>query len=415
MRSSGVAGRVVPSEEDFERHTWEFDLSGPNHSRHSNGKQMALDPTGASLSLEQVRAKQREFIEVLERQVERGGHTAVDLFAIANEVDIVPVLAVEFLYYWIGIGRLHKSWKEIAEKMQAELTKDALKPPVTMISTEGVPEKRIKKSPDQDQRRVYDELWQDILAIQETRNTSQMPFANREEGAQFHRSQTQPGFDGIAKVDRLSPYLDHEHYEVIRNYFNVFCNYHAYRLEKYADENLRDPSGWDEQDALLYGQIFGKGQLEIAQVFREVLARQDVEEASELTIGSFHMGDTFSFSGDFRGSNVNVKSTLQSVTQTISTLPNTDDESKRQLAALMVQLNEVLQQHVEQQPEDTEAVLESAKDLIEKVNKEKPNKKLIELSAKGFKEAAEAIADVVPIALSIVKTVAAFAGVPVAP
>lgn len=254
---------------------------------------MPLDPSVTPFSLPQIRAKQSEFIEVLERQVKRGGDTAVDLFAIANEVDIVPILAVEFVYHWIGMGRLHKSWGEIAKKMQEDLTKGPLKPPTGMIPIEGAAKRRTKKSPDKDQRRVYDELWRDIVAIQETRNTSQIPFANREEGERFHRSQMQRGFDGIAKVDRLSPYLDNEHYQVVRNYINVFCNYHSYRLEKYADKDVQNPSGWDEQDALLYGQIFGRGQLEIAQVFRDILAGQDVEEASNVSIGRFHMGDTY--------------------------------------------------------------------------------------------------------------------------
>ena len=57
---------------------------------------MPLDPAFMPLSLEQVRAKQIEFIEALERQVKRSGDIAVDLFAIANEVDVVPTLSVEF-------------------------------------------------------------------------------------------------------------------------------------------------------------------------------------------------------------------------------------------------------------------------------------------------------------------------------
>jgi hypothetical protein len=121
-----------------------------------------------------------------------------------------------------------------------------------------------------------------------------MQFANREEGKRFHSNQMQPGFDGIEKVDRLSPYLDNGHYQVIRDYFNSFCIYHRYRLEKYADKDVQNPGGWDEQDALLYGQIFGRGQLEIAQVFREILAGQDIEEGPTLSVGSFHIGDTYS-------------------------------------------------------------------------------------------------------------------------
>jgi hypothetical protein len=42
--------------------------------------------------------------------------------------------------------------------------------------------------------------------------------------------------------------------------------------------------------------------------------------------------------------------------------------------------------------------------LVEKATKTEPNKKSIEISAKGLKEAVEGIADVVPIAAQIVTT-----------
>jgi hypothetical protein len=106
---------------------------------------MALDPLVTPLSLTQIRAKQREFIEAVERQVNRGGEKAVDLFAIADEVDIVPMLAVEFLYYWIGMGRLDKSWGRIASNMQKDLTKGPLKPPMEMMASEGADKRRTKK------------------------------------------------------------------------------------------------------------------------------------------------------------------------------------------------------------------------------------------------------------------------------
>ena len=74
---------------------------------------MATDATAAGSN--------RELIEVLERQIKHGGDTTVDLAAIANETDIVPVLAVEFVHYWIAMGRLHQSWREIAGKAQKNL------------------------------------------------------------------------------------------------------------------------------------------------------------------------------------------------------------------------------------------------------------------------------------------------------
>ncbi|MFX8616471.1 hypothetical protein ABTM15_19275, partial [Acinetobacter baumannii] len=87
----------------------------------------------------------------------------------------------------------------------------------------------------------------------------------------------EPGYDGVKKVDRLSPYLEADHQEAIRDYFNALCNYHHYRMEKYQDENEADPSGWNDQDKLLYGRVFGRGQLEITELFRDVLAGQELE------------------------------------------------------------------------------------------------------------------------------------------
>lgn len=136
--------------------------------------------------------------------------------------------------------------------------------------------------------------------------------------------------------------------------------------------------------------------------------------ADEIVGKENKVGDTINISGgDFRGSNINIKSTLQRVSQTIRALPSADDTAKAELEKLMVQLNDVLQQHATKKPEDTEAILEMAKDLIEKANTKKPNKTLLAVSAKGLREAAEAIKDVVPIAISIIKTVAGFAGIPV--
>jgi hypothetical protein len=64
--------------------------------------------------------------------------------------------------------------------------------------------------------------------------------------------------------------------------------------EKYSDENVQNSSCWDKQDRLLYGQIFGRGESESAQVFREISAGEDVEQTSKLRIGRFHMGNTYS-------------------------------------------------------------------------------------------------------------------------
>ena len=61
--------------------------------------------------------------------------------------------------------------------------------------------------------------------------------------------------------------------------------------------------------------------------------------------------------------------------------------------------------------QDAEAIGDAAKDVVDKATKPNANKKSIEISGKGLLEAAKGIADVVPIAIEIVKTGSQFAGI----
>jgi hypothetical protein len=385
------------------------------HRYYTNREdKMAFDPVVAPVSLEQVRAKQREFVEVLERQIGRCGNTAVDLYAIANEVDIVPILAVEFLYYWIGMGRLHRSWADIAKRMQEEieLPKGPLKPPAGMLATQSAANRRGKRIPDQRQQRVYAELWQDIVAIIDTRHTSQMPFSDRDEGKRFHHSQMGPAFDAIEKVDRVSAYLSGEHYEAIRGYFNTFCNYHLYRAEKYSNLKEKNPHGWDEQDALLYGNIFGRGQLEITQVFRDILAGQDVPDAPHFSFGSLNayfkevtMARTV-ISGTVTGSVLNLDSTLTDVTQNIGTLQHADQATRDELQKLVADLFDQLKTVPTEHQEMADAVAAQTKDVVEKAKQDAPNKPLLQMAVSGLKAGAETLKTVAPSVVSIVTSLA---------
>jgi len=245
------------------------------------------------MSLPLIRAKQREFLAALERKVKQGGNTDIDMNALAEEVDIVPELAIEFLHYWIGMGRLHRDWTEVAARKREELLDAPLRPPSSMVAGQRK-QGRSKKVADQNQQRIYADLWQDILGICETRNTSQWPYRNRKDGGQFHSSQYEIGSNGIRKVDRLAPYLSEGHYDIIRGYFNTVCNYHLHRQRRYEDQTLAEPSSWDEESRLLYGQLFGRGLIEVEQTFQEVMAGQGVADAFNFNnVGSFHMGDKY--------------------------------------------------------------------------------------------------------------------------
>jgi hypothetical protein len=126
------------------------------------------------------------------------------------------------------------------------------------------------------------------------------------------------------------------------------------------------------------------------------------------------MSDTFTLSGDFRGAIVNIKSTLRNVTQTVNTLPSTDESAKAELAWLIEQLNEALQRVPPEKTEEAEAVADSAKALVDVANKPQPNKATLRITADGLKKAAENIAAVTPtvagIATQIVAAVFKLAG-----
>ncbi|MCP4358627.1 MAG: hypothetical protein GY796_11470 [Chloroflexi bacterium] len=125
------------------------------------------------------------------------------------------------------------------------------------------------------------------------------------------------------------------------------------------------------------------------------------------TVSNSTTGDTFNMSGDFRGANLNIKSTLTDVTQSIGALPHADDATKAELERLITELNETLQKAPEDRAEEAEAVAEMAKTLVETASAEKPNKTMLQISGEGLKQAAKNIADIMPTVLGIATKIAA--------
>lgn len=111
---------------------------------------------------------------------------------------------------------------------------------------------------------------------------------------------------------------------------------------------------------------------------------------------SQHQGDTINMSGDFRGSNVNVKSTLKKVNQTIGTLPQADDAAKAELRRQIAQLNDALQQVPPEKAEEADAVTQMTEALVETANSDKPNKMMMQITGEGLKKAAANLAEIVP-------------------
>ena len=107
-------------------------------------------------------------------------------------------------------------------------------------------------------------------------------------------------------------------------------------------------------------------------------------------------GDTYNFSGEFNGANVNVRSTLQDVNQTINSLPRANEAEKAELQRQIAQLNRVLQQAPPDKKEEADAVAKMADALIKNADSGSPNKMMLEITGDGLKQAAENLAGIVP-------------------
>jgi hypothetical protein len=114
------------------------------------------------------------------------------------------------------------------------------------------------------------------------------------------------------------------------------------------------------------------------------------------------MGDQFNLSGDFRGSIINLKSTLRDVQQTAGMIPGASDDDRKQLQNLIERLTAELEKVPPEKKEDVEAVVLTATALVEQVKGEKKNKTLLKITGEGLKEAASNLAPIIPSLIPIV-------------
>ncbi len=124
-------------------------------------------------------------------------------------------------------------------------------------------------------------------------------------------------------------------------------------------------------------------------------------------------GDTYS--GDFRGAILNVRSKMKDVTQSIGAISQADEGAKAELERLVGDLQTALEAATQKAPEkaqEAEAVAEMTQSLVDSAKGENPNKTMVQITGEGLKRAAENIADVMPtvldIATKIVMAVGAF-------
>ena len=113
------------------------------------------------------------------------------------------------------------------------------------------------------------------------------------------------------------------------------------------------------------------------------------------------MGDKFDFSGDFRGSIVNIKSKLENTQQIVGEIPSDDDASKQDLQQLIAQLSTALEKIPPEKHEEVEAVAVTANSLVEQAKVPQPNRTILQITGEGLKQAAKNLADVAPTILEI--------------
>lgn len=97
----------------------------------------------------------------------------------------------------------------------------------------------------------------------------------------------------------------------------------------------------------------------------------------------------------------NINSKLNKVKQTIGSLPNSDDATRKELEQLVSQLAEALKEVPADQQEDAELVTELTGELVEATNQPQPKKRMLEIKGENLKKSAENLATVTPTVLTI--------------
>jgi hypothetical protein len=110
-------------------------------------------------------------------------------------------------------------------------------------------------------------------------------------------------------------------------------------------------------------------------------------------------------SGDFRGAIVNVDSILTNLRQSIGADSTMDVAIRGELSELIDQLNQALEKLPSDSAQEAEAVAWAAESLVEAAIEDSPNRFKIEITREGLMKAAQNIATVMPIVLSIAEKI----------
>ena len=126
--------------------------------------------------------------------------------------------------------------------------------------------------------------------------------------------------------------------------------------------------------------------------------------------GSFVGGDQFNMPGDFREAALNIKLTLQNVTQTIGTMSTGDFSTKQQLEQLIGQLATELEKAPADKIQEAEQVAKRAETAVTEAAKPSPDKEDVQYSLDRLQKAAQNIGSVLPTVLPIAAQIAVFIG-----
>jgi len=118
------------------------------------------------------------------------------------------------------------------------------------------------------------------------------------------------------------------------------------------------------------------------------------------------MPDRYTMSGDFRGAIINIKSTLTNVQQSVGEIQTGDQNARKELEKLIGQLSEALEKVPEEKQEQAQAVAETAKVLVDTAKAETPNKTMVQITGEGLKQAAQNLAEVMPVVVTIAGQIA---------
>jgi hypothetical protein len=115
-------------------------------------------------------------------------------------------------------------------------------------------------------------------------------------------------------------------------------------------------------------------------------------------------------------SNINIKSTLDRVNQSVNAIPASSESDKRELQGLLKSLNELLQTIPPHKANEAEAVAEQVAHLVDAATKSKPNRTMLQVIGNGLTQTAAFLKEVAPgvitISAQIIKIVGNIHGIP---